>query len=60
MCPLKAETFWRIFCCNPMPVATETIIITIPIAMAVMAIFIIGAEMLLLYALEAISLLAMK
>lgn len=60
MCPLKAATFWRIFCCNPIPVAIETIIITIPNAMAVMAIFIIGAEILLLWSLAVMSLLAMK
>jgi hypothetical protein len=48
ICPLKAETFWRIFSCKPIPVAMETIIIIIPSAMAVIAIFIIGAEILLL------------
>ena len=40
--------------------ATETIIITIPIAMAKMAIFIIGAEILLLWPLAVTSFLAMK
>ena len=60
MCPLNAETFWRIFCCKPIPVAIETIIITIPIAIAAMAIFIIGAEILLLWSLAVISLFAMK
>lgn len=60
MCPLKAETFWRIFCCNPMPVATETIIMIIPIAIAAIAILIIGAEILLLWSLAVINLLAIK
>ena len=60
MCPLKAETFWRIFCCNPIPVAIETIIIIIPNAMAVMAIFIIGADILLLWSLVVIRRFAIK
>ena len=60
ICPLKAETFWRIFCCKPIPVATETIIIIIPNAMAMMAIFIIGAEILLLWSRAVMSLFAMK
>lgn len=60
MCPLNAEIFSRIFSCNPIPVATEIIIMIIPIAIAVIAIFIIGADTLLLYSLEVISRLAMK
>ena len=43
-----------------MPVATETIIIIIPIAIAAIAIFIIGAEILLLRPLAVMSLLAIK
>ena len=43
-----------------MPVATETIIMTIPIAMAEMAIFIIGADILLLRPLAVMSRLAIK
>lgn len=46
--PLKAEIFSRIFCCNPKLVANETNIITTPMAIAAIAIFIIGAEILLL------------
>src|SRR6218665_4120598 len=60
MCPLNAETFWRIFCCNPIPVAMETIIIIIPSAIAVIAIFIIGAEILLLWSLAVMSRFAIK
>jgi hypothetical protein len=41
-------------------VATETIIIIIPIAIAEMAIFIMGADMLLLKCLAVMSRLAMK
>jgi uncharacterized protein YbbC (DUF1343 family) len=43
-----------------MPVAMETIIIIIPSAMAVMAIFIIGADILLLWSLAVMSLFAIK
>src|SRR5690606_30394130 len=50
----------RIFCCNPKPVATDTNIITTLIATAAMAIFIIGAETLLLYFLEVAKRLAIK
>ena len=60
ICPLKAATFWRIFCCKPIPVAMETIIIIIPIAIAAIAIFIIGADILLLWSRAVMSLLAMK
>ena len=58
--PLKAATFWRIFCWRPIPVATDMIIIIIPRAMAMMAIFIIGAEILLVWSLAAISRFAIK
>ncbi len=57
---MNAETFWRIFCCNPIPVAIETIIMIIPSAIAVMAIFIIGADILLLWSLAVISRFAIK
>jgi hypothetical protein len=43
-----------------MPVAMETIIMIIPSAMAVMAIFIIGADILLLWSLVVMSLFAIK
>lgn len=45
---LKAETFSRILRCNPVPVATAISIITTPKAIAEIAIFIIGAEILFL------------
>ena len=60
MCPLKEAIFSRILFCNPMPVDTETIIMTTLMAIAVTAIFIIGEEMLFLLLLESISFLAMK
>jgi hypothetical protein len=41
-------------------VATDTIIIIIPMAMAEIAIFIIGADILLLWSLAVMSLLAIK
>src|SRR5690606_33447986 len=50
----------RIFCCKPIPVATETSIITTLIATAAIAIFIIGAETLFLYFLEVANRLAIK
>jgi len=52
--------FSLIFSCKPIPVATEIIIIIIPIAMAEIAIFIIGEEILLLRFLAVINLLAIK
>ncbi|GEM58628.1 hypothetical protein FC1_18660 [Flavobacterium columnare NBRC 100251 = ATCC 23463] len=60
ICPLKADTFWRILFCKPTPVATETIIIIKPIAIAAIAIFIIGAEILLLRSLVRINRSAIK
>ena len=60
MSPLKADTFSRIFCCSPALVAIVISIIIIPKAIAVIAIFIIGAEILLLYSLEATMRRAMK
>ena len=59
-CPLKADIFSRIFCCRPIPVAKETSIITTPIAIAMIAIFIIGADMLLLCCFALIRRLAIK
>ena len=59
-CPLKADIFSLIFCCSPNPVAKDTSIITTPMAMAIMAIFIIGAEMLLLCCFALIKRLAIK
>src|SRR5690606_12509682 len=47
--PLKADTFSRTFSCKPTPVAIETSIMIIPNAIAVIAIFIIGADILLLW-----------
>ena len=58
--PLKAETFSRIFCCKPRPAATDKIMITIPAAMAAIAILIIGAETLPLLSLEAMMRRAVK
>src|SRR5690606_38697168 len=60
MWPLKAAIFSLIFTCSPIPVAKATSIIITPIAIAAIAIFIIGADMLLLYFLVLISLLAIK
>ncbi len=55
MCPLNPDIFSRIFFCNPTPVAIAISITIIPNAMAITPIFIIGAEILLLYFLEAIK-----
>ena len=46
--PLKAATFSRILFLRPTPVAMAMSIITTPMAIAAMAIFIIGAEILIL------------
>ena len=56
--PLKNTDFSRILRCNPTPVATVTNIMTMPKAMAEIAIFIIGDEILLLYFLEVVNRLA--
>jgi hypothetical protein len=60
ICPEKAAIFSRIFSCKPMPVATETIIIIKPIAIAEIAILIIGADILCLLSLPDINRRAMK
>ena len=60
MCPLKADILFRISFFNPIPVATETNIIMIPMAIADTAIFIIGPDILLLWFLAVISRFAMK
>ena len=60
ICPLKATALSRIFCCSPIPVAMAIIITIMPIAMAVIPIFIIGADTLLLYDLLPIMRLAIK
>lgn len=56
----KSRNFFPILFCKPKPVATDTTIIKILIAIAAMAIFIIGDDVVLLYPLDFISLLAMK
>jgi hypothetical protein len=60
MVPLNAEKLFQIFFCSPMPVAIDRIIMTIPMAIAEIAIFIIGAEILLLRPFAVMSLLAIK
>ena len=58
MCPLKPEILLLIFSRKPPPVAIAINIITNPNEIAVIAIFIIGDEILLLYSLPEIIRLA--
>ena len=60
MCPLKATALSRIFCCKPVPVAMAISMTIIPMAIAVIPIFIIGADILLLYNLVPIIRFAIK
>jgi hypothetical protein len=48
ICPLREAIFCRIRSCKPLPVAIAIRIITTPSAIALMAILIIGEEILLL------------
>ena len=57
---MKAANFSRTFICKPVPVATATSIMIIPSAIAVIPIFIIGPETLLLYVLALIMRFAIK
>lgn len=54
MCPLKPDILLRIFSRKPSPVAIAIIIIMTPNEIAVIAIFIIGYEMLFLCSLPEI------
>ena len=43
MCPLKAATFWRIFCCNPVPVAITKKLAGAPIHLEILNGFVVIA-----------------